>query len=199
MKWIYLIAAAVLTLVFGLPFHEYDTARLLPLLTVQAARTDSGVTIVSETGKGEGATWEAAVEDLRKNASGEVFFDTAEQVIFCDRTLIPDALKSNVLRPAAQVYFADALQDPEGLHEYLSAHESQITVADLRAGSTECVQTCSLRLPRPVCAPVSQSTREKRNCLCRAGTCPRRPRSGRQYRRTGLCAFGSSCTGAPSR
>ena len=26
-----------------------------------------------------------------------------------------------------------------------------------------------------------------------------RPRSGRQYRRTGLCAFGSSCTGAPSR
>ena len=147
MKWLYLIAAVVLTLIFGLPFREYDTARLLPLLTVQAARTDSGVTIVSETGKGEGATWEAAVEDLRKNASGEVFFDTAEQVIFCDRTLIPDALESNVLRPAAQVYFADALQDPEGLHEYLSAHESQITVADLRAGSTECVQTCSLRLP----------------------------------------------------
>ena len=32
MKWLYLIAAAVLTLIFGLPFREYDTARLLPLL-----------------------------------------------------------------------------------------------------------------------------------------------------------------------
>lgn len=133
MKWLYLIAAAVVTLVCGLPFREYETARLLPLLTVQAARTDSGVTLVSEVGVGEGATWEDAVEDLRKKASGEVFFDTAEHVIFCDRALIPDALESDILRPAAQVYFADALQDPEGLHEYLSAHESQITVADLHA------------------------------------------------------------------
>ena len=58
----------------------------------------------------------------------------AEQVMFCDRSLVSDALESDVLRPAAQVYFADALQDPEGLHEYLSAHESPITVADLRAG-----------------------------------------------------------------
>ena len=30
---------------------------------------------------------------------------------------------------------------------------------------------------------------------CRAGTCPRRPRSGGQYRRTSLYAAGSSCTG----
>ena len=29
---------------------------------------------------------------------------------------------------------------------------------------------------------------------CRAGTCPRRPRSGRRYRRTSLYAVGSSCT-----
>lgn len=133
MKWLYLFIAAVLTLIFGLPFREYDTARLLPILTVQAARTERGVTLVSEVGTGEGATWTDAVEDLRENAAGDVFFDTAEQVIFCDRTLVPDALESDVLRPAAQVYFADALQDPEGLHEYLSAHESAFTVADLRA------------------------------------------------------------------
>ena len=134
MKWLYLITAAVLTLVFGLPFREYDTAQLLPLLTVQAARTDNGVTLVSEVGKGEGTTWDEAVENLRQNASGEVFFDTAEQIVFCDRSLVSEALESNILRPAAQVYFSDALQDPEGLHEYLSAHESPITVADLRAG-----------------------------------------------------------------
>ena len=133
MKWLSLLLAVVLTLIFGLPFREYDTAQLLPLRTVQADVTPRGVRIVSEAGAGEGATWADAVEDLRKIASGEVFFDTAEQVILCDRSLIAPAVGSGDLRPAAQVYFADALREPDGLHEYLSAHESPLTVADLRA------------------------------------------------------------------
>ena len=133
MKWFYLATAVMLTVIFGLPFREYDTAQLLPLRTVQAAVTPRGVRIVSESGAGEGATWADAVAELRKNASGEVFFDTAEQVILCDRSLIAPAVGSGDLRPAAQVSFADALQDPDGLHEYLSAHESPLTVADLRA------------------------------------------------------------------
>ncbi len=133
MKWLYLAAAVLATFIFGLPFREYDTAKLLPIHTVQAAHTADGVQLVSEVGTGEGASWQEAVEDLRKNAAGEVFFDTAEQVVFCDRTLVSEAVESDVLRPAAQVYFSDHLQDPQGLNEYLSAHESRLTVADLRA------------------------------------------------------------------
>ena len=57
-------------------------------------------------------TFEKAVKDLEK---------------------ITVALESGELRPSAQVYFAAKLQEQEGLHEYLSAHESSLTLADLRA------------------------------------------------------------------
>lgn len=134
MKWAYFAAAVVLLCVFGLPFAEYDTAALLPIRTVQAAETARGVKIVSEIGQGEGKSWEDAVSDLRKNAAGEVFFDTAEQVIFSSRALAAEAVRGGELRPSAQVYFSETIQEPEGLNEYLNAHESKLTVADLRAG-----------------------------------------------------------------
>ena len=133
MKWLYLLLAVALTGLFGLPFREYDTARLLPIRTLQAAVTEQGVKIVSEVGEGEGVTWETAVQDLRDKTSGEVFFDTAEQIILCDRSLTDQVVESGLLRPAAQVYYADALRSPEGLNEYLTAHESSLTVADLKA------------------------------------------------------------------
>lgn len=135
MKWIYLLSAIALTAIFGLPFRAYDTQKLLPVRTVQATITERGaVKIVTEIGEAEGTTWAQAVAALREKASGDVFFDTAEQLVVCSPALLPDIVESGDLRPAAQVYFADALTDPAGLNEYLSAHESERTVADVRCG-----------------------------------------------------------------
>lgn len=132
----YLFTALVLTLLLGLPFRTVDTQRLLPLLTIQVAREDGAVRLRSEAGEGVGADWGAAVADLRAQASGEVFFDTAEHIVVCDRNLLPQLLRSGVLRPAAQVYFADAFRDVEGLEAYLSAHPSGVTVAQLQSEVT---------------------------------------------------------------
>lgn len=132
----YLFTALVLTLLLGLPFRTVDTQRLLPLLTIQVAREDGAVRLRSEAGEGVGADWGAAVADLRAQASGEVFFDTAEHIVVCDRDLLPQLLRSGVLRPAAQVYFADAFRDVEGLEAYLSAHPSGVTVAQLQSEVT---------------------------------------------------------------
>lgn len=132
----YLFTALVLTLLLGLPFRTVDTQRLLPLLTIQVAREDGAVRLRSEAGEGVGADWNAAVADLRAQASGEVFFDTAEHIVVCDRDLLPQLLRSGVLRPAAQVYFADAFRDVEGLEAYLSAHPSGVTVAQLQSEVT---------------------------------------------------------------
>lgn len=132
----YLFTALVLTLLLGLPFRTVDTQRLLPLLTIQVAREDGAVRLRSEAGEGVGADWGAAVADLRAQASGEVFFDTAEHIVVCDRDLLPQILRSGVLRPAAQVYFADAFRDVEGLEAYLSAHPSGVTVAQLQSEVT---------------------------------------------------------------
>ena len=106
-----------------------------PLLTVDA-REDGAVRLRSEAGEGVGADWDAAVADLRAQASGVVFFDTAEHIVVCDRDLLPQLLRSGVLRPAAQVYFADAFRDVEGLEAYLSAHPSGVTVAQLQSEVT---------------------------------------------------------------
>lgn len=132
----YLFTALVLTLLLGLPFRTVDTQRLLPLLTIQVAREDGAVRLRSEAGEGVGADWGAAVADLRAQASGEVFFDTAEHIVVCDRDLLPQLLRSGVLRPAARVYFADAFRDVEGLEAYLSAHPSGVTVAQLQSEVT---------------------------------------------------------------
>ena len=132
MKWLYVLAAITLTAIFGLPFRAYDTAKLLPVRTVQAEKTPTGVKIVTEIGEAEGENWQEAVAALRENAPGDVFFDTAEQLVVCTPSLLQQIVESGELRPSAQVYFADELTDPEGLNEYLSAHESELTVADLR-------------------------------------------------------------------
>ncbi len=134
MKWL-LIGAALLTLLFGLPFREYNTEQLLPIQTVQVLHDRDGVTIVSEAGSGKGDNWESAVADLRKNASGDVFFDTAEQLLLCadGKDLLPQLLQSGLLRPAAQVYRTGELYQAEGLSAYLAAHSSGVTIRDLRA------------------------------------------------------------------
>lgn len=136
MKWL-IIAALLLTLIFGLPFREYDTAKLLPMETLQADTRDGKVLLVSEAGSGEGETFLAAVEDLRQKAPGDVFFDTAEHLVLCDSSLLPQILEAELLRPAAQVYFAQELQAPEALSSYLSAHPSSLTIAKLRAEKAE--------------------------------------------------------------
>ena len=85
MKWT-LLAAAALVLCCGLPFRTHETRTLLPVQTVQAERTEAGVRIVTEAGEGSGATWDDAVAALRMAAPGEVYFDTAGQVVLCGRT-----------------------------------------------------------------------------------------------------------------
>lgn len=141
MKWGFAVGTAVaLTAIFGLPFREHDTAKLLPAKTLQVERLgDGALHLVTEIGEGVGRTWTAAVSNLRENASGEVFFQTVEQVVFCGEalTVVPEALESGDLRPAAQIYEAQTVRDAEGLNAYLSAHEGCVTVGELRAGYAE--------------------------------------------------------------
>ena len=134
MKWT-LLAAAALVLCCGLPFRTHETRTLLPVQTVQAERTEAGVRIVTEAGEGSGATWDDAVAALRMAAPGEVYFDTAGQVVLCGKTdrLVNELLESGILRPAAQVRRSGGLTDPEGLFDLLEAHASPVTVGLLRA------------------------------------------------------------------
>lgn len=130
---IILLLIAVLVSLFGLPFEEYPTGQLLPVKTIQVEKLNGLVQVVTEVGRGVGESWKQAIADLRAQAAGTVFFDTAEHIIFCGtaETIVPEALESEELRPSTRVYYADALAEPEGLSDYLDAHESGLTLADL--------------------------------------------------------------------
>ncbi|MBQ7871175.1 MAG: hypothetical protein IJ357_03450 [Oscillospiraceae bacterium] len=128
-----LLLLAVMVSMFGLPFEEYPTGQLLPVKTVQVSALDGLVEIVTEVGRGVGESWAAAVADLRARAAGTVFFDTAEHVVLCGtaETIVPEALESGELRPAARVYYAEETVEPEGLSAWLDAHESNLTLGEL--------------------------------------------------------------------
>ncbi len=134
MKWFpTVLLAAALTLIFGLPFREYDTAQLLPIRTLQVEKTAKGVHILSDAGEGTGENWAAAVKNLRENAAGEVFFDTAEQIVFRGGAVVREAVESGDLRPAAQIYFVSELRKDDLLNDYYKTHQSDLSVAELRA------------------------------------------------------------------
>lgn len=134
MKWFpTVLLAAALTLIFGLPFREYDTAQLLPIRTIQVEKTAKGVHILSDAGEGTGENWAAAVENLRENAAGEVFFDTAEQIVFRGGAVVREAVESGDLRPAAQIYFVSELRKDDLLNDYYKTHQSDLSVAERRA------------------------------------------------------------------
>lgn len=130
MRWTTaVVLAAALTALFGRPFPQYATQKLLPIKTLQAEQTAQGVHIVSEVGEGWGADWAAAVEDLERSAAGDVFFQTAERAFFCDRSLARQAVLSGDLRPAARICFSDEIRPAEALHVSTDSR----TVAELRA------------------------------------------------------------------
>ncbi len=127
----WLLGACVLLLLYGLPFEKHDTGKLLPILCVQAKREGDRIHILSEAGEGYGSSWAEAVKNLEANASGEVFFDTAEQAVFSDPALAVEAACSGDLRPGAEVFLGTDFEDPEKLYDYLSQHGSSLKISDI--------------------------------------------------------------------
>ena len=135
-----LLAAAVLTVLWRLPFRGTDAAKLIPVKTVIVTRSgDRYVVDVGAGAKGLGRSLSAALADLRAGVSGEIFFPTAEQVILAGEAAgDPEALKAAAeepeFRPAAGVYLSpEADPDPEAVGNYLRSHPADTTVMEVRA------------------------------------------------------------------
>ena len=135
-----LIIVLVIALVFviGRPFREFDPSTLLPVKSLQIESFGDVVRVVTEFGEGIGRSWKEAIAYLREQATGEVYLDTAEQIVFCDKNLtvspelLDEILESGDLRPAAQVYVCESVRDPETLNALLNAHESAQTRSEER-------------------------------------------------------------------
>ncbi len=87
MKWT-LLAAAALVLCCGLPFRTHETRTLLPVQTVQAEWTESRRAHRHGGGRGQRRNVGRRRAALRMAAPGEVYFDTAGQVVLCGRRTV---------------------------------------------------------------------------------------------------------------
>ena len=134
-----LALAAVLAGLRALPFRATDAARLTPVQTV-IVRHDAGryEIDVGKAVRGVGRTLSEALEALRRAATGELFFRTAEQVVLVDPG-VPDQeairaiVSEEAFRPAAGLYrTADPRPDTAALSAYLQSHSSNTTIGKLR-------------------------------------------------------------------
>ncbi len=139
-KWFFLLSALVLAAVAGgLPFQGTDAAKLQPVELLYLSSQGETLTIQADTGdEGRGEDLASAFADLKAGASGEIFLETADKVLLAPACLdlLPEL--QDYLRPACGVCVGVgpiSKQDLGELNEYLSAHEPEVTLLDLRAGA----------------------------------------------------------------
>lgn len=146
-RWLILGAfAAALAL---LPFHATEIGELLPVRTVIVTR--SGREFAVDVGAGvraAGKTVRQALELLRREVTGDVFFRTADQVVVTDdaASALPELARDAQLRPAAGVFLtSDPRPDAERVSDYLVTHPSDVTLLQIRAALAAGEST---RIPR---------------------------------------------------
>ena len=133
-KW--LIPAAVLAAVAvfsRLPHPARDIADLKPVRAVYIHMEGRNFHVQTDTGdSGIGHDLTEACLDLRAEADGEIFLDTAEFLILDPEVPITGEI-FDLLRPDCKVTFTDASPDLEKAAVYLSQHPPKLTLARLRA------------------------------------------------------------------
>lgn len=133
-KW--LIPAAVLAAVAvfsRLPHPARDIADLKPVRAIYIHMEGRNFHVQTDTGdSGTGPDLAEACADLRAEADGEIFLDTAEFLILDPEVSITGEIFA-LLRPDCRVTFTDAPPDLEKAAAYLSQHPPKLTLARLRA------------------------------------------------------------------
>ena len=132
-KWLFL--AAVLTAVAVLsrrPHPARDVAKLEPVQVVYIRIDGAEYSVETDTGaKGTGANLTEAAADMKANATGEIFLDTAEFLLLHPAVPITEEFHT-LLRPTCKVTFTTAAPDLQAASAYLTIHSPPVTLAQLR-------------------------------------------------------------------
>ena len=135
LKW--MLVLAVLCALGVLPFRATDVAELLPVRTVIVTRSGKELTVDVGAGvKAVGATLSEALETLKREVTGEVFFRTAEQVVVAEpaKDAITQVVQEPAFRPAAGICLTPETDaDANELADYLESHRVDLTITQARA------------------------------------------------------------------
>lgn len=135
MKRFWIMAAAVAALAFLSPAGEGDVGDLLPVELLYVYMEEGVVHLETDDGQwGVGNSLSTALEDLHATSPGRVFLETADYLVVTREAipLLSELMK--VLRPAARVCVAETID--RNAAAYLAAHEPDVTLGELRSGSS---------------------------------------------------------------
>ena len=132
-KWLFLTAVLIAVAVLSRrPHPARDMAKLEPIQTLYVYMDAAELAIETDTGaKGTGKTLTAAAADMKANASGEIFLDTAEFLLLHPAVPVTEEFHT-LLRPTCKVTFTTATPDLEAASSYLSVHKPPVTLSQLR-------------------------------------------------------------------
>lgn len=135
-RWLWYIGlAAAVAFLSGKQPAGKDIGKLQPVQAVRLTCAGEQVRMETDTGDfGEGENVQAALEDMKRSASGEIFLDTADYLI-----VSPDCLElmpsvASYLRPSCAVCVEDGEPDMGRIGSYLQNHTPDVTLKKYRAG-----------------------------------------------------------------
>ena len=104
-KWMFLAAVLIAVAVLSRrPHPARDVAKLEPIQTLYVYINGTELSIETDTGaKGTGKTLTEAAADMKANASGEIFLDTAEFLLLDPNAEITEEFHT-LLRPTCKRY-----------------------------------------------------------------------------------------------
>ena len=104
---------------------------LLPVQVLVVSEADGIHLRTDTTDEGFGDTVSEALENMRENATGKVFLDTADYLLISDGTLLGEI--APYLRPSCQVCLYKGKLDMEKLRDYLKHHNPGVSLKDHNA------------------------------------------------------------------
>ena len=124
-----LLYIGILALLLLAPIQRLDIAKLEPVQTVAISVSDGQVVLETDTkNKGQGATVQAAIEDLEKHTPGVIYLDTAQYLLITEEALQYAASVEPYLRRSVKVSLWDGQGSVEDAAKYLSVHSKLPTL-----------------------------------------------------------------------
>lgn len=135
-KWLWFLAAFLVVAMVGTkPSAGKDVAELQPVQVVCLGKSGDNIAVWTDTGDwGMGLTLDAAVEDMKMAAAGEVFLETADYLLLMEDCLLLLEDVAAYLRPSCSLCFMQGEPDLNRIGQFLRTHVPEITLIEYNAG-----------------------------------------------------------------
>ena len=132
-KTVLLVAAlAAVGILSRLPHPARDIGKLKPVRVVYLYIEGERLHIETDTGdSGTGVDLRRATENLRQNADGEIFLETAEFLLLSPDVPVTAEL-DDYFRPTCKVAYVESPPDLAAVDQFLAAHPPNATLRELR-------------------------------------------------------------------